>query len=117
MNKHEWFVRTFSLFVILGMYSILLDVDHFFSIFGLEEPWNFSGWYGRPFHTILCFIVIMLIVVCIYVTPTNGSTLAIKLGLFPNRIKRENSSMEFSNDSCNYNIIMDNMVDDKKNGG
>lgn len=40
-----------------GLWSIALDWDHIWSVLGLVEPANFTGMYGRPFHSLAWFAV------------------------------------------------------------
>ena len=40
-----------------GVWSCVLDWDHVWFVLGLPDPWNFSGFEGRPFHTVGWFLL------------------------------------------------------------
>lgn len=50
VSNSELVARTLLVFWVAGCASVLVDFDHFWKYSGLEEPINFTGWIGRPFH-------------------------------------------------------------------
>lgn len=50
VNNNELVARTLLVFWVAGCASVLVDLDHIWSRLGLEEPFNLTGWIGRPFH-------------------------------------------------------------------
>lgn len=53
--------RTLAVGWACGIISFLCDLDHAWSRLGLEEPFNFTGWVGRPAHTPLVFLLYAVI--------------------------------------------------------
>jgi len=49
--------RALFVFWIAGCLSVLVDLDHVWKYAGLEEPVNFTGWIGRPFHHPVVFVL------------------------------------------------------------
>lgn len=45
-------------FWIAGSSSVLVDCDHLWKYTGNEEPWNLTGWIGRPFHHPVVYLLL-----------------------------------------------------------
>jgi len=48
--------------VFVVCYSLFLDAFHIFWWLGLPEPFNLTGWYGRPDHHPFVFLVVYPII-------------------------------------------------------
>lgn len=59
---------SFLAFCISGFISIFFDFDHIWWLFGMEEPINFTGFYGRPFHT--APVAILVSIICAIIVAT-----------------------------------------------
>ena len=77
VSKDEFLFRAFLVFGICGISSALLDLDHFWKYFGLEVPFNFTGWYGRPFHSPVVLLLVSLALSVILVSLGIGRSLVI----------------------------------------
>lgn len=93
MNRVAWTSCAFYIFLICGAVGVLVDLDHIWSMFGILEPITFTGWYSRPFHTALIFIMVGFIASGIITALTNGSKLGKCLELLDKRIERRISPM------------------------
>lgn len=70
VSNSELVARTLLVFWIAGCLSVLVDVDHLWQRLGMEEPFNLTGWIGRPFHHpmvymllgILCGVLVVALV-------------------------------------------------------
>ena len=70
VSNSELVARTLLVFWIAGFLSVLVDLDHLWKYSGLEEPFNLTGWIGRPFHHpmvymllgILCGVLVVALV-------------------------------------------------------
>lgn len=49
---------------LVGLFSILVDFDHIWAFYGLTEPFNLTGIYGRPFHVWYLFTAWALLYTC-----------------------------------------------------
>lgn len=81
VSRDESLFRAFLVFGICGITSALLDLDHSWKYFGFEEPFNFTGWYGRPLHSPLVLLLVSLALGIILVSLGYGRNLAIPLWL------------------------------------
>jgi hypothetical protein len=81
VSKDEFIYRAFLVFGICGITSALLDLDHSWKYFGLEEPFNLTGWFGRPLHSPVVFLLVSLALSVILVSFGYGRNLAIPLWL------------------------------------
>lgn len=81
LSKDEFLFRAFLVFGICGITSAMLDLDHFWKYFGLEIPFNLTGWNGRPFHSPVVVLLVSLILSVILVSLGYGRKLAIPLWL------------------------------------
>jgi len=63
---------TLFVFWICGSFSVLLDIDHLWTIFKRISPIRFSESYGRPLHTRMVFIVVSCVVSLCVVTLADG---------------------------------------------
>lgn len=61
VGNSEFIARAFSMFWFGGIISVLVDVDHVWSILGLEEPYSLTGIYGRPFHHPVAYLLLGII--------------------------------------------------------
>ena len=96
MKKVAWASCAFYIFLICGFVGILVDLDHIWSVFGIPEPITFTGWYSRPFHTALIFILVGLIASGVITAFTNGSdNLGQCLELLDERIERRISPAKY----------------------
>jgi hypothetical protein len=77
VSKDEFLFRAFLVFGICGITSALLDLDHSWKYFGFEEPINLTGWYGRPLHSPVVFLLVSLVISIILVSLGYGRNLAI----------------------------------------
>jgi len=73
MSKNAWIIGAFYIFFVCGIVGVLIDLDHIWSIFGVPEPITFTGWYSRPFHTALIFILVGFIASGFITALTYGS--------------------------------------------
>ena len=85
VSRDEFLFRAFLVFGICGITSALLDLDHSWKYFGFEEPFNFTGWYGRPLHSPLGLLLVSFILSIILVSLGYGRNLAIPLWLTESR--------------------------------
>ena len=85
VSKNEFLFRAFLVFGICGITSAMLDLDHSWKYFGFEEPFNLTGWYGRPFHSPLVLLLVSLALSVILVSLGYGRNLAIPLWLTDTR--------------------------------
>jgi hypothetical protein len=85
VSKHEFLFRAFLVFGICGITSAMLDLDHSWKYFGLEVPYNLTGWYGRPFHSPVVVLLVSLVIGVILVSHGYGRNLAIPLWLAESR--------------------------------
>jgi len=81
VSRDEFLFRAFLVFGICGITSALVDLDHSWKYFGFEEPFNFTGWYGRPIHSSLVLLLVSLTLSIILVSLGYGRNLAIPLCL------------------------------------
>ncbi len=81
VSKDEFLFRAFIVFGICGITSALLDLDHSWKYFGFEEPFNFTGWYGRPLHGPVVLLLVSLALSVILVSLGYGRNVAIPLWL------------------------------------
>jgi hypothetical protein len=81
VSRDEFLFRAFLGFGICGITSALLDLDHSWKYFGFEEPFNFTGWYGRPLHSPLVLLLVSIALSVILVSLGYGRNLAIPLWL------------------------------------
>jgi len=58
---YGYVAMAFFMFWICGITSILLDVDHIWSLFKAAEPINIGIEYGRPFHNIILYFIFSFI--------------------------------------------------------
>jgi hypothetical protein len=85
VSKDEFLFRAFLIFGICGITSALLDLDHSWKYFGFEEPFNLTGWYGRPFHNPVVLLLVSLALSVILVSLGYGRNVAIPLWLAESR--------------------------------
>jgi len=85
VSKDEFLFRAFLVFCICGVTSALLDLDHSWKYFGFEEPFNFTGWFGRPFHSPVVLLLVSLVLSVILVSLGYGRNVAIPLWLAESR--------------------------------
>jgi hypothetical protein len=81
VSRDEFIYRAFLVFGICGITSALLDLDHSWKYFGFEEPFNFTGRYGRPLHSPLVLLLVSFVLSIILVSLGYGRNLAIPLWL------------------------------------
>ena len=92
VSKDEFLFRAFLVFGICGVTSALLDLDHSWKYFGFEEPFNLTGWYGRPFHSPVVLLLVSLVLSVILVSLGYGRNVAIPLWLAESRTEDDESS-------------------------
>jgi hypothetical protein len=63
---------TLFVFWVCGSLSVLVDIDHIWTILERVSPIRFSESYGRPFHTRIVFIVVACIICFSIITLGNG---------------------------------------------
>lgn len=65
---------TYALFVfwVCGSFSVLLDLDHIWTLFKRVCPVRLSESYGRPLHTRVVFSLVSCLVGIVVVTFANG---------------------------------------------
>jgi hypothetical protein len=85
LSKDEFLYRAFLVVGICGITSALLDLDHSWKYFGFTEPFNFTGWYGRPLHSPVVLLLVSLALSVILVSLGYGRNLAIPLWLVKSR--------------------------------
>ena len=85
VSKNEFLYRAFLVFGICGISSALLDLDHSWKYLGFAEPFNLTGWYGRPLHSPVVLLLVSLALSLILVSLGNGRNLAIPLWLVDSR--------------------------------
>jgi len=85
VSKDEFLFRAFLVFGICGITSALLDLDHSWKYFGFEEPFNFTGRFGRPFHSPVVLLLVSLALSVILVSLGYGRNVAIPLWLAESR--------------------------------
>lgn len=85
VSRDEFLFRAFLVFGICGITSALLDLDHSWKYFGFEEPFNLTGWYGRPFHSPVVLLLVSLALSVILVSLGYGRNVAIPLWLAESR--------------------------------
>jgi len=81
VSRDEFLFRAFLGFGLCGITSAILDLDHFWKYFGFEEPFNLTGWYGRPLHSPLVLLLVSFILSVILVSLGYGRNVAIPLWL------------------------------------
>ncbi len=81
VSRDEFLFRAFIVFGICGITSALLDLDHSWKYYGFEEPFNLTGWYGRPFHHPVVLLLVSLAISVILVSLGYGRNVAIPLWL------------------------------------
>ena len=81
VSKDEFLFRAFLVFGICGITSALLDLDHSWKYFGFEEPFNLTGWYGRPLHSPMVLLLVSIALSIILVSLGYGRNVAIPLWL------------------------------------
>lgn len=72
VSNSELVARALSVFWIAGCLSVLVDLDHLWSILGLEEPFNLTGWPSRPLHHPVVFVLYAIICGLLVVALING---------------------------------------------
>lgn len=68
----EFIAYTLFVFWVAGIISILVDVDHIWTLCKRVCPVRFSDSYGRPFHTNTIFVVVAIIGSILVVTFVDG---------------------------------------------
>ena len=81
VSRDEFLFRAFLVFGICGVTSALLDLDHSWKYFGFEEPFNLTGWFGRPLHSPVVLLLVSLALSVILVSLGYGRNVAIPLWL------------------------------------
>ena len=81
MSRDEFLFRAFLVFGVCGITSALLDLDHSWKYFGFEEPFNLTGWFGRPLHSPVVLLLVSLALSIILVSLGYGRNVAIPLWL------------------------------------
>ena len=94
VSRDEFLFRAFLGFGLCGITSALLDMDHFWKYFGFEEPFNFTGWYGRPLHSPLVLLLVSIVLGVILVSLGYGRNVAIPLWLTEPQADDEDRSMD-----------------------
>ena len=72
VNDNELVARALLVFWSCGIVSVLVDLDHIWSRLGLEEPFNLTGWIGRPLHHPVAFVLLGIICGVLTVALING---------------------------------------------
>ena len=58
MQRRRWLIVIVGLALLGGLWSCALDWDHIWMfILQVPDPVNFSSIEGRPFHTVVCFLL------------------------------------------------------------
>ncbi|MFW9888138.1 MAG: hypothetical protein ACFFER_08150 [Candidatus Thorarchaeota archaeon] len=88
----ELLYRAFLCFWLTGLSSALLDLDHSWKYFGMEEPFNLTGWFGRPLHHPVVLLLVSLILGGILVTFGLGRNVAVPIWLMEEEEPEEHST-------------------------
>ena len=77
VSKDEFIFRALLVFGICGITSAMLDLDHTWKYLGLEEPFNLTGWYGRPVHHPVVLLLVSIVLGIVLVSLGYGRNVAI----------------------------------------
>lgn len=81
VSNSELLYRAFLCFWLAGLSSALLDLDHSWKYFRMEEPFNLTGWFGRPLHHPVVLLLVSLIFGVILVALGHGRNVAVPVWL------------------------------------
>ena len=72
VSNSELVARTLLVFWVGGCLSVLVDLDHLWQRLGMEEPFNLTGWVGRPLHHPVVYLLLGLLCGVLVVTFIHG---------------------------------------------
>jgi len=94
VNNSELLYRAFLCFWLTGLSSALLDLDHIWKYFGMEEPFNLTGWFGRPLHHPMVLLLVSIILGGVLVALGLGRNVAIPIWLIDEQNSEKHGSQE-----------------------
>jgi len=86
VSNSELLFRTLLGFWVIGLSSALLDLDHTWSYLGLEEPFNLTGWSGRPLHHPVVLLLVSVLLGIVLVSLGYGRNMAIPIWLIEEEV-------------------------------
>ena len=78
-SNSELVARTLLVFWVAGILSVLVDLDHFWKYSGLEEPFNLTGWIGRPFHHPMVYMLLGILCGVLVVALVDGRNVSLSV--------------------------------------